>query len=117
MGKLTIGVGRNLDENGISENEALILLANDIKRCEIEASQFAWFRYLSPVRQDVILCMLFNLGLPRFKGFKKMISAIQKGDYIEAADQMLDSKWAEQVGDRAETLATMMETNKYPDLM
>jgi lysozyme len=112
-----LGVGRNLDDVGISENEALILLANDIKRCQTEASKFAWFNALSEVRQDVILSMLFNLGLPRFKGFRKMIAALARRDYVEAADQMLESQWAEQVGDRVLTLSRMMESNKYPDLM
>ena len=110
-------MGRNLDDVGISENEALILLANDIKRCEQEAMQFPWFKYLTEVRQDVILSMLFNLGLKRFNGFKKFKSAILKGEYKAAATEMLDSKWAGQVKDRAKVLAKMMETNTYPDLI
>ncbi len=116
-GKWTIGVGRNLDDVGISENEALILLSNDIKRCEQEARQFPWFKYLTEVRQDVILSMLFNLGLKRFNGFKKFKSAILKGDYKAAATEMLDSKWAGQVKGRANALAKMMETSTYPDLI
>lgn len=116
-GKLTIGSGRNLDDVGISESEALMLLANDIRRCQVEANQFAWFKYLSPVRQDVILSMLFNLGITRFKGFKKLISALIRSDYKSAADEMLNSKWRVQVKDRAVELANMMELNKYPDFI
>lgn len=108
-GKLTIGVGRNLEDNGITEEEALYLLRNDIETCEREASRYPWFETLSPKRQNVIISMIFNLGLYRFSQFKNMISAIENEDYSEAAHQMLDSKWAEQVGKRAVELAQMME--------
>lgn len=115
VGKTTIGVGRNLSDIGISENEALILLANDIKRAQVEANQFSWFKNLDGVRQEVLVMMLFNLGLPRFKEFKKLIKALQESDYINASDEMLDSDWAEQVGARATELALMMETGEYAD--
>lgn len=67
---------------------------------------------LNPVRRSVIINMLFNLGLPRFLGFRKMIDALRKGDYSQAAAEMCDSKWAKQVGSRADNLAEMMRTGK-----
>ena len=57
--------------------------------------------------------MLFNLGAYRFHGFKKMIAAIEQGDYEEAARQMMDSKWAAQVGVRARELSHMFRTGEY----
>lgn len=112
-GKTTIGVGRNLEDVGITEAEAMILLAHDIARVHREAVEsFAWFKSISTLRQDVVLDMLINLGLPRFKGFKKMIAAISAGNFDKAADEMLSSKWAEQVGPRAKDLAHMMRTNQ-----
>lgn len=81
----------------------------------MEAMQFQWFKHLSEVRQDVVLNMIFNLGVVRFKGFKKMISALLRQDYSKAADEMLSSKWASQVKGRATMLAKMMKENKYPE--
>ena len=112
--KLTIGVGRNLDDAGITREEALMLLNNDIAtvRREIERA-FPWVSRLDPVRKNVILDMVFNLGLPRFRRFKKTIAAIKAEDWENAAREMLDSQWAKQVGERAKELAAMMKRGKY----
>jgi lysozyme len=113
-GKLTIGVGRNLDDVGISEEEAFSLLDNDILRVRREAGSFAWFRDLSTERQNVILSMVFNLGIDRFKGFKRMIQAVSDGRFEDAATEMLNSKWAAQVGKRAVDLAEIMRSGGTP---
>jgi len=113
-GHLTIGVGRNLDSCGISEAEALMLLHADIERVHQEAvSTLPWFKSISVTRQDVVLSMIFNLGMTRFLEFKKMIKAITDGDFEKAANEMLVSKWAGQVGIRASDLALMMKTDRY----
>jgi lysozyme len=110
-GKLTIGVGRNLEDLGISRDEALYLLDNDIVRVRAEVIQaFPWFVGLTQDRQEVILSMVFNLGLYRFSRFHQTIKAIQAGDYQKAARQMRGSLWYRQVGARAERLAQRMET-------
>lgn len=109
VGKLTIGVGRNLTDNGLSDDEIDYLLNNDIDRCIHELSaKFDWFFEVNKNVQIVLISMVFNLGLPRFLGFKKMIAAIENEDYKEAAAQMLDSKWARQVGDRAKRLSELI---------
>lgn len=109
-GKLTIGYGRNIEDNGITEAEASFLLDNDLKRCEEECRQtFSWFDNLDDIRRSVIVEMDFNLGLKKFLGFKKMLAACEKQDYELAAREMLDSLWARQVGQRAETLADLMK--------
>ena len=114
VGKLTIGVGRNLDDVGISKEEALILLDADIARVKKQAEQtWAWFKQLTPARQDVLLSMIFNMGLNGVLGFRNTLAAIQKGEYDLAAKQMLESKWAKQVKGRAVELAMMMETGEY----
>ena len=112
VGKLTIGIGRNLDDKGITQSEAELMLTHDIQEVEEEAFRLKWFLKLNEVRQDVILNMLFNLGTTRLLGFKKMIAAIERGDYERAADEMMDSKWASQVGSRATELAHMMKVGK-----
>lgn len=108
-GKLTIGIGRNLEDVGITKAEAMFLLANDIKRVSAELNAFDWFKGLDPVRQLVLMDMCFNLGLSNLLKFKKMISALERGDYDKAHVEMLDSLWATQVGSRAWKLAKMMK--------
>jgi lysozyme len=115
LGILTIGIGRNLEDRGISEDEARYLCLNDIEIVERElASNFAIVDGLDPARQLVIADMAFNLGVPRLRGFAKMWLAIEQGDYNAAAEEMLDSKWARQVGQRAQRLAETMRTGEYP---
>lgn len=113
-GHLTIGVGRNLDQNGISAEEADYLLSNDIVRFHTEChSRFPWFCHLNVARKAVILSMAFNLGTDGVKGFSKMIEAIDARDWKRAADEMMNSKWRAQVGERARDLAFMMETGEF----
>lgn len=113
VGKLTIGVGRNLDDRGITLDEAEHMLSTDTKISIREAAALPFWVLLSPVRQEVIVNMLFNMGLPRFLGFKKMIAALENKDYNAAAFEMLNSRWADQVGYRAEELADMMKCDRY----
>lgn len=112
--KLTIGVGRNIEERGITATEAMFLLKNDIEAVEKELSRFAWFTKQDEIRRRVLIDMGF-MGVPRLLGFKKMIQALGADDYEKAAAEMLDSKWSRQVGGRAVRLAAMMRTNKDYD--
>ena len=108
-GKLTIGVGRNLEDNGITEDEALYLLQNDLDRIYKELrSNFSWFERLDSYRQEVLMNMCFNMGISRLKTFRRMIAALRIRDYQEAAKEMLDSLWAKQVGVRAVRLSETM---------
>lgn len=108
VGKLTIGFGRNLDDVGITREEAEIMLDNDIEQVRSELSRFDWFEQLDAKRRDVIMNMCFNLGLPTLLKFENMIAALSAHQYQRAADEMLDSLWARQVGKRAERLAKTM---------
>lgn len=113
VGKLTIGVGRNLTDNGITAKEAMALLEDDIANAVADLRQhFAWFDSLDDVRQRVLADMCFNLGIWRLGAFARMLKAIQAGDYAVAAQEMLESRWAQQVGGRAHTLAAMMTTGR-----
>ena len=104
VGVLTIGYGRNL-ERGITKEEAEMLLLNDLAISTKEGESFGFFKDLTDNRQDVIVEMFFNLGLTRFKNFKKTIGYINQANHSAAADEMLDSKWADMVGQRAITLS------------
>lgn len=108
-GKVTIGVGRNLDDRGITQAEAFALLENDIDEVCRELDQvWPWWRQMTDARQQVLADMCFNLGLGRLKGFVNTIAAMKAGEYDKAADGMLASLWASQVGTRAQRLARMM---------
>ena len=108
-GKLTIGVGRNLDDVGISDDEITNLQVNDVKKITLELEKnFRWFQSLNTPRRIVIVSMAFNLGIPRLKDFKKMIEAIESGNFELAAIEMLHSSWSKQVKDRAKRLAVIM---------
>ena len=110
-GFLTIGVGRNLEANGISEEEALVLLRNDIVACYQQCKRaFPWFEELNDVRQEAIINLVFNIGLDGFKKFKKTIGFIKQEKWSEAATELLDSRYAEQVGKRAQEVSKMLET-------
>ena len=114
-GKVTIGVGRNLDDRGITRDESAILLGNDIKAVETELLRaLPWVGQLDDVRQRVLLDMAFNMGVVGLLGFKRTLAVIEAGQYEQAAAMMLDSKWAKQVGQRAERLSRMMATGKTP---
>jgi lysozyme len=115
---ITVGVGRNLDENGglgLSDDEIDYLLENDIRRCKQELITLPWFSQIDSVRQDALINMCFNLGMTRLLGFKNALTAMSVGDYDTAADEFMDSRWAKQVGRRAEEVCTMIRTGSYPE--
>jgi len=113
VGKLTIGVGRNLDDKGISEQEADFLLENDIQDACIDASTLPGFDSAGSVRQCVLVNMVFNMGIYRVRKFSRMLAAVALQNWHEAAEQMLSSLWADQVGDRAKELAEQMRTGQW----
>lgn len=136
--KLTIGIGRNLDDVGITGSEARLfgcetpsqalahvkrhgvtkpqaesLFANDIVGCERDLDRnLRWWRTLDDVRQRVLLNMCFNLGIRRLLPFKNTLRMVERREFEDAADNMLKSLWARQVGARALRLSAMMRTGK-----
>lgn len=113
VGKLTIGIGRNLDDVGISREEAYALLDNDIAAAMAPLMALPWFNALDEVRRAVLIDMCFNMGWRVLSTFKVTLAAIEAGDYMRAVANMLQSKWAGQVGPRAVRLAKMMETGQW----
>jgi len=114
VGKLTIGVGRNIEDRGISHDEALYMLNTDIgiAKRELQA-HFEWYNNLNNPRRCAMIDMCFNIGINSFMTFKKMIAAIENESWSEVKKQMLDSRWAKQVGDRATELADIMESGTF----
>lgn len=114
VGVLTIGYGRNLEHNGITEDEAEYLLRNDVQTAINGArGLFDNFDALDDVRQEVLVEMAFNLGAVRLSQFKKMIAAVERFDFAAAADEMKDSLWHNQVKMRATELEGAMLTGKF----
>jgi lysozyme len=113
VGVWTIGVGRAIGRRGITEAEALYLLENDIVRVTAElTAALPYFVRLSAPRQHVLINMAFNLGTKGLLRFRATLAHIAAGRYAEAAAAMLQSKWAHQVGARAQRLARTMSTNQ-----
>ena len=112
-GHLTIGYGHNL-ENGIPQEVAEALLRADLSYAQMEVGKnFPWSNQLDEVRQFVLVDMCFNMGLTKLLTFKKFLAALEKKAYQLAAKEMLNSRWAGQVGRRAGELAEMMKTGEY----
>jgi len=100
--KLTIGVGRNLDDRGISKSEAMFMLANDIEIVEVELdARLGWWRGLPDDAQRALANMAFNMGVPCLLTFSLALGHLVNREFKQAADEFLRSRWAEQVGNRA----------------
>ena len=112
----TIGVGRNISEDGLglSEDEIDYLLNNDIKRVREELTEeYYWFAGLNDARQDAMIDLSFNLGQTRLRGFVKALEAMSREEFENAADEFMDTKWSEQVGDRAVEVTEIIRTGEY----
>ena len=111
-GKLSIGYGRNLDDVGISQSEACMLLSNDLHKCIKQCEELYCFDKLNDIRQNVLVNMCFNLGIVGLKRFVKFLRALELGDYETASIEMLDSLWSKQVKGRSKHLAKTMREGK-----
>jgi lysozyme len=112
VGKTTIGIGRNLTDKGISNAEAYLLLDHDLDECVADLGAFPWFHRLDPVRRRVLVDLRFNLGPSRFRGFTRMLRAVEGGRYQEAAAELQHSRWFTQVKTRGIRLVAMMQTGE-----
>ncbi|HDR9337724.1 glycoside hydrolase family protein [Burkholderia multivorans] len=110
VGKVSGGIGRNLTDKGFRDNEIDLMYQNDIAETEAWLDRnLPWWRSLDPVRQRVMMNMAFNMQ-GKLLTFVNTLAAIKRGDYAAAADGMLNSLWARQVGARATRLANMMRS-------
>lgn len=112
VGKITIGIGYNLSDRGIDNEWINKQFQEDVNYFYGQLCEFPWFHLMNEDRQIILIDMAF-MGWKRFLEFKEMISALEKRDYQRAADEMLDSEWAEEVGHRAIVLANGMRKGIY----
>jgi len=112
--KWTIGVGRNLEDVGLSEDEIDYLLQNDIERTKNLIERYMpWYNDLDEVRQEALINFVFNVGIGTAMKFKNAMAALEAHDYDTAAIEMMDSNWAKQVGNRAIEVTEMIRTGEY----
>lgn len=113
-GKYTIGVGHNIEDLGISEEVEELLLQQDIDIAEKQVrNAVSCYDTLNEARQYVLVDMCFNMGITKLMGFKRMLRALELGDYKKASDEMKDSKWHSQVKSRAIDLERIMITGVF----
>lgn len=129
-GHLTIGIGRNLESNplsdeekayighsvkdGITEDEAFYLCRNDLKKVQADLDrELPWWRDLNYDRQFVMIDLCFNMGIRKLLQFQKTLNSIATGYYIRAGEQLMQSLYAKQVGKRAERNAKCLQTGVY----
>ena len=112
-GNWLIGYGRNLKGRGISSDEAMMLLRNDILACQGDLDKhLAWWRGLSDLRQMAMLSLCYNIGIYGLKEFKVALQAMRTGRYQEAARHLMASRWAKQVGQRARRITYLIEHDR-----
>jgi lysozyme len=129
-GKLTIGIGRNLDGNPLTKMEqeiighdgrtrpitheqALMLLDHDIANvCRVLDNSIPWWEYLDEIHARVLVDLCFNMGITKLLGFRNFLRNLRTGSYSAAADDLKDSLWYKQVGTRGVRLVAMMRTGE-----
>jgi lysozyme len=110
----TCGYGRNLQQLEITREQAEVWLIEDAAKAIGELNRaFPGWKDHSEVRQNVLIEMMFNIGAPRLAGFVKFWAGMRDKNYKRAAAEMISSRWAKQVGQRAVTLAARMETDSF----
>lgn len=112
VGKLTIGIGHNLTDKGLTQAQCVSILRDDLAdTTSFLNSHCPWYANLDPIRQKAILDLTFNL-MGKLLDFHNMIAAIQAQDWNRAADELLNSTFAHQTGVRAQHLAQMLRTGQ-----
>ena len=107
--KLTIGVGRNIEDRGISNETAMQMLDEDIDIMVNELRQnLSWFDKQNDAIQGVLIDLCFNMGISRLLMFVQTLKLIEQGFYTMAADELLDSKYAAMLPARSKRNAEIL---------
>tara|TARA_R110000822_G_scaffold15230_3_gene52757 strand:- start:179 stop:583 length:405 start_codon:yes stop_codon:yes gene_type:complete len=108
LGNATIGVGRNLVGKGLIDSEVDLLLTNDLIECFDDLSTFHWFTSATEEQQAAFISWRFQLGAAGIRKFKNTLAYLDKKDYIQAAKEMLNSRWAKQTPRRAHEITQLL---------
>lgn len=111
LGYLTIGYGHNLDSEGLCEEAMLVQLRHDIRTKALEPldKAFPWWRNHPENVQRVLANLCFNMGIGKLRTFKNTLRLIEHRQYKAAAVELLKSKYAKQVGQRAIRLSELLK--------
>lgn len=107
-GFTTIGIGHNLSAKGVPDELVDAWFKEDLAEAVEGANQLSVYNQLDPIRQTVIVDMVFNMGIDKVREFVNTLAYLSKGQWDNAAEQMLRSAWAKQVGSRAIELANII---------
>lgn len=110
--KISIGIGRNLSDRGLSKEEIMMLFKNDLNLVISQLSLYEWYIKLDDIRKSVLINMCFNMGINRLIGFTDMIGYLEQSNYQKAADEILASKFASQTKGRAIRLFKIMRSGE-----
>jgi lysozyme len=111
LGIWTIGVGHNIQEKGISDRVMDLMLEEDLQEAIDEVKRnVSFFTEMPEQVQEALVNLSFNMGIPRLMQFKKTLAYLREGDFTSAASELLDSRYATQVGERAIEIADMIRT-------
>lgn len=116
--KLTIGIGRNIEDNGIRKDEVKLMFKNDVDEVvnnlapALKRKFGINFNSLSDIRQEVLLNMAFQLGIPRLLKFKNTFRYLKNKSFKKCSIEMLNSLWAKQTPKRAKRLSNLMKGGK-----
>lgn len=113
-GILTIGIGFNLEADGLSLDESRLVLKYRLwKRYLALITALPWVKYLDDARQGVLLNMAYNMGVTDVLTFRTLLPLIQAGQWDKAADDMASTEWHKEVGARAVRLEQQMRTGVW----
>ena len=114
VGKLTIGIGHNLTDDGISAAVANLLFVEDLAKAQVVLQEvFPSWQMLDPVRQVALVDLAFNLS-HRLSEFETFLLCLKEGVYDHAADALVHSLWYNEVGVRGPRIVAMIRTGQWP---
>lgn len=113
VGIWTVGYGFNLEANPMPEAVGRYWMRMILVECIEDLMTFPFWDLANEARRHAFINMRYNLGPSRFRGFRNMIAAANRGDWITAAKQARDSKWYEQVKTRGPRVVTAIETGEH----
>jgi lysozyme len=112
VGKITIGIGWNLTDNGLPDHIIDELFRISVAEAVKDAEKIPVYFKLNAARKTVLIDMVFNMGLQKVLGFRNTLDKMNRGDFVGASQGMLQSLWATQVGQRADELAEIMRSGE-----
>jgi lysozyme len=113
----TLGYGFCVDRRGgspIPDSIAQAWLTLVAAQAQSEAANYPWWTNLDDARQNIVTCLIYNLGKPVFDTFTLMQAALAAGNWQEAANELQNSKWYTEVGARGPLYVQILANGNWP---